>query len=196
MKRFAILFVALLASASLVTAQEPAAGDGAPGFEPVTWERLVNAADEPHNWLMYNGTLDSQRFSGLDQIDATNVANLELKWAYSIRQLDRTETTPLVVDGVMFITESPSNLTAVDAPTGRPYWRYEHPLPDDLRICCGRKQPRRGDSGRDALHEHARRAPRRHRRAQRERGLGRRGGRLPGRATARPPRPSSSGTAW
>ena len=38
----------------------------------------------------------------------------------------------------MFITESPSNLTAVDATTGRPWWRYEHPLPDDLRICCGR----------------------------------------------------------
>ncbi len=139
MKRIAIFAAAaVLASTLLATAQEPTAGDGAPRFEPVTWERLVNAAGEPHNWLMYNGTLDSQRFSRLDQIDASNVADLELKWAYSIRQLDRTETTPLVVDGVMFITESPSNLTAVDATTGRPYWRYEHELPDDLRICCGR----------------------------------------------------------
>ena len=125
-------------SPALMTAQEPAAGDAVPPFAPVTWERLVNAADEPHNWLMYNGTLDSKRFSRLDQVDRTNVADLELKWAYNIRQLDRTETTPLVVDGVMFITESPSNVTAVDATTGRPFWRYEHPLPDDLRICCGR----------------------------------------------------------
>ena len=38
----------------------------------------------------------------------------------------------------MFITESPSNVTAVDATTGRPFWRYEHQLSDDLRICCGR----------------------------------------------------------
>ena len=38
----------------------------------------------------------------------------------------------------MFITESPSNVVAVDASTGRPYWRYDHELPDDLRICCGR----------------------------------------------------------
>ena len=38
----------------------------------------------------------------------------------------------------MFITESPSNVVAVDAATGRPFWRYDHPLPDDLRICCGR----------------------------------------------------------
>ena len=118
-------------------AQAPAA-EGAPMFTPVTWERLVNAADEPHNWLMYNGTLDSQRFSRIDRIDRSNVADLELKWAHHIPQLDRAETTPLVVDGVMFITESPSNVVAVDAATGRPFWRYDHPLPDDLRICCGR----------------------------------------------------------
>ncbi len=140
MRRRVAIFVAvaLFASASPATAQEPAAGDGVPQFAPVTWERLLAAADEPHNWLMYNGTLDGQRFSRLDRIDRTNVAGLELKWAYNIRQLDRTETTPLVVDGVMFITESPSNVTAVDATSGRPFWRYEHPLPDDLRICCGR----------------------------------------------------------
>ena len=133
-----------LAAAALATgpaaaplhAQAPA--EGAPMFTPVTWERLVNAADEPHNWLMYNGTLDSQRFSRLDRIDRSNVADLELKWAHHIPQLDRAETTPLVVDGVMFITESPSNVVAVDAATGRPFWRYDHPLPDDLRICCGR----------------------------------------------------------
>ena len=132
--------LAVIASVHLTLAQEPAsvAGAGIPLFSPVTWERLVNAADEPHNWLMYSGTFDSQRFSRLDQIDTSNVAGLKLVWAHHIPQLDRNETTPLVVDGVMFITESPSNLTAVDAASGRPYWRYEHELPDDLRICCGR----------------------------------------------------------
>ena len=135
-RRIATLF-ALVASAHLTLAQEPAV-DGLLFFSPVTWDRLVNAADEPHNWLMYSGTLDSQRFSRLDQINTGNVANLELKWAHHIPQLDRNETTPLVVDGVMFITESPSNVTAVDAASGRPYWRYEHELPDDLRVCCGR----------------------------------------------------------
>ena len=58
--------------------------------------------------------------------------------AYQLPVLDRAETTPLVVDGVMFITEAPSNVTAVDARDGRPYWRYEYPIPDDLKICCGR----------------------------------------------------------
>jgi len=137
MRRFTLV-TATFVCVQLMTAQVPSSHDGMPKFSPVTWERLVNAADEPHNWLMYSGTLDSKRYSALDQIDNQNVANLKLKWAYSIRQLDRAETTPLVVDGVMFITESPSNVTAVDATTGRPYWRYVHELPDDLRICCGR----------------------------------------------------------
>ena len=139
MKRLSIV-VALLASVQLVVGQEPSsnAGNMTPAFSPVTWERLVNAADEPENWLMYSGTLDSQRFSRLDQIHNRNVGNLELKWAYQIPQIDRAETVPLVVDGVMFITEAPSNVVAVDAKTGRPYWRYDHELPDDLRICCGR----------------------------------------------------------
>ena len=138
MQRLAIA-IALLACAAAASAQPADTGSGAAtSFSPVTWERLLNAADEPENWLMYSGTLDSQRFSRLDQIHNRNVGELELKWAYQIPQLDRSESVPLVVDGVMFITEAPSNVVAVDAATGRQYWRYDHPLPDDLRICCGR----------------------------------------------------------
>ena len=136
MKRLAIV-AALLAFAAPAAGQESPTGP-APSFTPVTWERLVNAAAEPHNWLMYSGTFDSKRFSRLDQINAGNVGNLELKWAYQIPIIDRAETTPLVVDGVMFITEAPSNVAAVDAATGGLYWRYDHELPDDLRLCCGR----------------------------------------------------------
>ncbi len=139
MMRRCVIALALLVGAQPVLGQQSESQSGAaPSFAPVTWERLVNAADEPENWLMYSGTLDSQHFSGLDQIHNRNVGELELKWAYQIPQLDRAETVPLVVDGVMFITEAPSNVVAVDAATGRQYWRYNHELPDDLRICCGR----------------------------------------------------------
>ena len=109
-----------------------------PSFNPVTAERLVNADAEPHNWLMYSGNYMSQRYSGLTQIDRNNVDGLEIAWVHQLQALDRAETTPLVVDGVMYITESPSTVIAVDAATGRPYWRYEHQLPDELIICCGR----------------------------------------------------------
>ncbi len=129
---------ALLVLVAQTAPAQDAPGDGMPLLSPVTWERLLNSDDEPHNWLMYHGALHGQRFSRLDQINRENVGRLELKWAHQIRQLDRNQTTPLVVDGVMFITESPSNVTAVDAATGRAYWRYEHPLPEGIRLCCGR----------------------------------------------------------
>ena len=150
MKRFAIVPAVLaigalwsmapIGSVEVVIGQGRSADTGAEtaSFAPVSWERLVNAADEPQNWLMYSGTFDSQRYSRLNQVHNRNVQRLELKWAYQLSALDRAETTPLVVDGVMFITEAPSNVVAVDARTGRPFWRYEHELPEDLRICCGR----------------------------------------------------------
>ena len=135
-KRLAIV-LGLAAAAFAPAAAHGQDGDG-PSLTPVTWERLLHAADEPENWLMYSGTFDSQRHSRLDQVHNRNVGGLELKWAYQIPEIDRAETTPLVVDGVMFVTEAPSNVVALDAATGRPYWRYDHELPDDLRICCGR----------------------------------------------------------
>ena len=125
--------------ASSVSAQEDALSTViTPAFQPVTWERLKNTKAEPQNWLTYSGSMSSQRYSELTSINSQNINLLELKWSYQIPEIDRAETVPLVVDGIMFITEAPSNLTAVDAQTGRVYWRYEHDLPEDLRICCGR----------------------------------------------------------
>ena len=139
MKRLPIvLLLSLIGFGGIATGQVRSAEVETSSFEPVTWERLVNAEEEPQNWLMYSGTFDSKRHSRLDQVHNRNVNRLELKWTYQLSALDRAETTPLVVDGVMFITEAPSNVLAVDAATGRPYWRYEHELPEDLRICCGR----------------------------------------------------------
>ncbi len=137
MKRIALFFL-LTVFVGQNQAQQLLQAPVTPAFTPVSWERLMNAADEPENWLMYSATLDAQRHSRLTQVNTGNVSNLELKWAYQIPEIDRAETTPLVVDGIMFITEAPSNLVAVDAVTGRQYWRYDHELPDDLRICCGR----------------------------------------------------------
>ena len=65
MKHFAILLV-LTGLSSQLPAQQLREAPVTPAFTPVTWERLVNAADEPENWLMYSATLDSQRHSRLD----------------------------------------------------------------------------------------------------------------------------------
>jgi alcohol dehydrogenase (cytochrome c) len=142
MKRYALL--SLMVVAGPLSAQdigeEPLreVGGPAPSFAPVTFDRLLNADAEPHNWLMYSGNYAAQRYSELYQIDNGNVANLRMQWAFQLRALDRAETTPLVVDGMMFVTESPSNVIALDARTGTQYWRYNHELPEDLNYCCGR----------------------------------------------------------
>jgi len=138
MNRFPLILTGIFLALPLQAQEDEFQTVITPAFSPVTWERLLNAESEPENWMMYSGTLDSQRYSRLDQINTDNVTELEMKWSYQIPVIDRAETVPTVVDGIMFITEAPSNLTAVDARTGRVYWRYDHELPEDLRICCGR----------------------------------------------------------
>ena len=83
--KWLVIAIAVLICAAPVFAEPSESQSGAgPSLSPVTWERLLNAADEPENWLMYSGTLDSQRFSGLDQIHKRNVGELELTWAYHL----------------------------------------------------------------------------------------------------------------
>ena len=115
-----------------------AAAAQAPGAAaPVTAERLERAADEPHNWLMYTGSYASNQYSALAQIDRDNIADMRVEWVHQFRTLSTVETSPVVADGLMVITESPSNVIALDAATGRPYWKYTHPVPKKLTMCCG-----------------------------------------------------------
>jgi alcohol dehydrogenase (cytochrome c) len=103
----------------------------------VTFERIVNSQKEPGNWLTYSGNYAAHRFSTLNQVTDANVSGLRPLWAYQVNSLQKFETTPIVVDGVMYISEPPSHVTALDTRTGRPLWKYRRTLPDDLRVCCG-----------------------------------------------------------
>src|SRR2546428_3675450 len=103
----------------------------------VSSERLRRAADEPQNWLTYSGNYSSQRYSPLKQIDPSNVKNLELKWAFQAQSLQKFETTPLVVDGIMYLTQPPDDVIALDAKTGRVFWVYHYATSPDSRPCCG-----------------------------------------------------------
>ena len=102
------------------------------------FERLLGAASEPQNWLTYSGSYASQRHSTLDEIRPGNVEELELKWVFQAQSLESFETTPLVVDGVMYLTEAPNTAAALDARTGRVFWRYQYDPSADARPCCGR----------------------------------------------------------
>ena len=103
----------------------------------VSFERLRDAAAEPANWLTYSGSYFSQRYSELDQITPANVDDLRLQWVYQTQGAERWEPTPLVVDGVMYFTQRPNDIVALDARTGRVYWIYRYPTPSDHRACCG-----------------------------------------------------------
>jgi len=104
----------------------------------VTHERLLNAAKEPQNWLTYSGGFAGQRYSGLSQISPENVNKLALQWAFQQRSTEKFETTPLVVDGMMYLTQAPNDIVALDAASGEVKWLYSYTPSTQSRPCCGR----------------------------------------------------------
>ena len=124
MKRPTIAAAIVLASASGLYAQ-------------VTYEQILSAGDHPQNWLTYNGTYSSQRYSSLDSITPENVTDLESKWVFQNRVFGAWQSNPLVVDGVMYVTQRPNDIIALDAKTGRVFWEYRYEPSEDARVCCG-----------------------------------------------------------
>ena len=103
----------------------------------VPYDRIVNATEEPENWLTYNGDYMSQRYSRLDQITPGNVTNLELKWILQNQVFGAWQSNPIIADGVMYVTERPNSVMAVDANTGRVFWKFRHTPSENARVCCG-----------------------------------------------------------
>jgi alcohol dehydrogenase (cytochrome c) len=121
-----------------------------PGVAPnaaqnVTYDRLTRARSEPQNWMTYYGTYDGQRYSALDQINAGNVANLGVAWVFqhgpmTLMPAHATyafEATPIVVDGIMYVSGWDGFVWALDARDGRLLWEYQHAIPLDAPLCCG-----------------------------------------------------------
>ena len=106
-------------------------------FGQITPERIRNAETEPQNWLTYSGNYQSHRYSPLAEINTTNVAQLKPIWVYQMRDPGKVEGTPLVVDGIIYLSEKPHVVTALDGRTGRPLWTYRRTTPSDARGCCG-----------------------------------------------------------
>jgi alcohol dehydrogenase (cytochrome c) len=103
----------------------------------VSFDRLLRATEEPHNWLTYSGTYASQRYSLLRQITPANVKSLEQKWVLQNQVHGAWQSSPLVVDGIMYVTQRPNDVLALDAKTGRVFWIYRYTNSPDQRICCG-----------------------------------------------------------
>ena len=100
--------------------------------------RINNADSEPGNWLAYGRTYEEQRFSPLTQINRETVGELGLAWARDMNTNRVQEATPIIVDGVMFLTSSWSRVFAIDAVSGEQLWFYDPQVPGEWgrRACC------------------------------------------------------------
>ena len=103
----------------------------------ITNRDLLDGLKDPTRWLTYSGTYDGQRHSPLTQITPENVDRLTAQWTFQTGQLGSFQTTPIVIDGVLYVTGFNNNAWAIDARSGRTIWRYRRNLPEDLRLCCG-----------------------------------------------------------
>ncbi len=104
---------------------------------PVGPERLLNASKDAQNWMIYGGDYFSNRHSPLTQITPANVKNLTMAWAYQSPTTGSWQPTPLVVDGIMYLTQRPNDVVALDAATGRVFWMYRYNNANEIGVCCG-----------------------------------------------------------
>jgi quinohemoprotein ethanol dehydrogenase len=125
-----LVLTLVLTTLSVASAQMPA---------NINAGRLLAADSEPGNWMAHGRTHDEQRFSPLDQINTETVSQLGLAWWMDLDSNRSQETTPLVIDGVMYLTMQWSVVRAVNALTGELLWEYDPQVPHEWggRACCG-----------------------------------------------------------
>ena len=89
------------------------------------------------DWPSFGRDLSSQRFSPATQVNTSNVKDLVQAWAYKSGVVGSFQTTPVVQDGVMYLSLPFNHVVALDAKTGKELWRYQHQRRKDWQMCCG-----------------------------------------------------------
>lgn len=103
----------------------------------VTQELLSAAATDSKNFLHTNGDYTQTRYYPAKQINASNVSKLHPAWIFQMEVKESLETSPIVVDGVMYVTTSFDHVYALNAKTGEQYWHYTHKMDPITTYCCG-----------------------------------------------------------
>ena len=109
---------------------------GAPAT-PVTQDQLNAAAGDSNNFLHTNGNYDQTRYFPGKQINTSNVSKLHPAWIFQTEVKESLETTPIIVNGVMYVTTSFDHVYALNAKTGEEYWHYKHAMGPVTTYCCG-----------------------------------------------------------
>jgi PQQ-dependent dehydrogenase (methanol/ethanol family) len=106
-------------------------------MQTVTQDMLSRAGSDGNNFLHTNGNYDQTRFYPAAQINTGNVHKLRPAWIFQTEIVESMETTPLVVNGIMYVTTSFSQVYALDAKTGKQIWHYKHKMGPITTYCCG-----------------------------------------------------------
>ena len=103
----------------------------------VSQDQLSAAASDEKNFLHTNGNYDQTRYWPGKQINKSNVGKLRPAWIFQTEVKESLETTPIVVDGVMYVTTSFNHVYAINAKTGEEFWHYKHKMDPVTTYCCG-----------------------------------------------------------
>lgn len=129
--------IAILATAC--SSESPDTSEASPGpAANVDGARIIAADEEPGNWMMHGRTYSEQRFSPLNKINAENASGLGLAWYYDLDTDRGQEATPIVIDGVMYVSTAWSKVKALDAVSGELIWAYDPKIPAQKAVeaCC------------------------------------------------------------
>jgi len=103
----------------------------------VTQDMLSRAGTDGNNFLHTNGNYEQTRYYPNKQINTQNVKNLVPAWIFQTEIVDSLETSPIVVNGIMYVTTSYNHVYALDAKTGSEIWHYKQKLGPITTYCCG-----------------------------------------------------------
>jgi alcohol dehydrogenase (cytochrome c) len=132
----AIAFLLVATDAGLsqeVAKPAPKYGD----MSTVTQDLLNRAGTDGNNFLLTNGDYRQQRYYPNSQINRANVARLRPAWIFQTDLMESIETSPIIVNGIMYVTTSYDHVYALDARTGEQLWHYKHKLGPITTYCCG-----------------------------------------------------------
>ena len=122
----AVLSVLLLAGTVYLRAQDISAKD------------LSDGLANPMRWLTYSGDYSGQRHSPLTEITPANAGSLMPQWTFQTGAIaGKFEATPIVIDGVIYVSGPLDHVWAIDGATGRQLWHYQRILPSGILACCG-----------------------------------------------------------
>ncbi len=133
----ALLSAAVLALAPQLSAQEVTGGTMYGDMLNVTQDMLDRSAGDGNNFLHTNGNYEQTRYYPNRQINISNVNKLRPAWIFQTEVVETMETTPIVVNGIMYATTAFNHVYALNAETGQQIWHYKHKMGPITTYCCG-----------------------------------------------------------